>query len=61
MLGFVFQCVGFWPQQSGKKMQMIVKVVEKNLQTLPFYFTEEHSTLLALPDEVWVVLLSNAH
>ena len=49
-----FQCVGFWPQQSGKKMQMIVKVVEKNLQTLPFYFTEEHTTLLALPDEVCV-------
>ena len=33
-------------------MQMIAKVTEKSLQTLPFYFTEAHSTLLALPAEV---------
>ena len=49
---FPFQCKGFWPVGTSKRMQMEVKVTEKNLQTLPFYFTEAHSTLLALPAEV---------
>ena len=50
-----FQCKGFWPIANQKRMQMIAKVTEKSLQTLPFYFTEAHSTLLALPAEVRLI------
>ena len=38
---------------------MVAKVTEKSLQTLPFYFTEAHSTLLALPIEVRLIKFSH--
>lgn len=53
----LLQCKGFWPIGNQKRMQMVAKVTEKSLQTLPFYFTEAHSTLLALPIEVRLINL----
>ena len=46
------ECVPFWPVQTSKKMQMRVKVKDKGLETMPFYFTEAHTTLLPLDQEV---------
>lgn len=52
----LLQCKGFWPVSHNKTMEMIAKVTEKSLQTLPFSFTSAHTTLLALPDEVSLAL-----
>ncbi len=47
-----FQCVPFWPMQMSKNMQMVVKVKDKDLETMPFYITQAHTTLLPLQHDV---------
>ena len=54
---FIFsflQCVPFWPINITKAMQMVVKVKDMDLETLPFSISDDHTTLLPLAHDVCV-------